>query len=94
MKIERFIEQAREELITEIVLSDEFMNRMQENFLPIERLMSYYRCAIMEVETKFRVLNEQFSLQYDRNPIETIKTRVKSFDGILKKSRENRSRFP
>ena len=46
MKIERLIEQAREELITDIVLSDEFMNRMQENFLPIERLMSYYRCAI------------------------------------------------
>ena len=36
-----------------------------------------YRCAIMEVETKFKVLNEQFSLQYDRNPIETIKTRIK-----------------
>lgn len=34
MKIERLIEQAREELITDIVLSDEFMNRMQENFLP------------------------------------------------------------
>ena len=32
MKIERLIEQAREELITDIVLSDEFMNRMQENF--------------------------------------------------------------
>lgn len=60
MKIERFIEQAREELITEIVLSDEFMNRMQGEFLTVERLMSYYRCAIMEVETKFRVLNEQF----------------------------------
>lgn len=93
MKIERFIEQAREELITEIVLSDEFMNRMQENFLPIERLMSYYRCAIMEVETKFRVLNEQFSLQYDRNPIETIKTRVKSFDGILKKVKRKQIPF-
>ena len=93
MKIERFIEQAREELITDIVLSDEFMNRMQENFLPIERLMSYYRCAIMEVETKFRVLNEQFSLQYDRNPIETIKTRVKSFDGILKKVKRKQIPF-
>ena len=93
MKIERFIEQAREELITDIVLSDEFMNRMQENFLPIERLMSYYRCAIMEAETKFRVLNEQFSLQYDRNPIETIKTRVKSFDGILKKVKRKQIPF-
>lgn len=55
--------------------------------------MSYYRCAIMEVETKFRVLNEQFSLQYDRNPIETIKTRVKSFDGILKKVKRKQIPF-
>ena len=39
----------------------------------------------MEVETKFKVLNEQFSLQYDRNPIETIKTRLKSPEGIVKK---------
>ena len=28
--------------------------------------MSYYRCAMMEVETKLNVLNEEFSLQYDR----------------------------
>jgi putative GTP pyrophosphokinase len=49
--------------------------------------MAYYRCAIMEVETKFNVLNEQFSLQYDRNPIESIKTRVKSMDSIIKKVR-------
>ena len=42
----------------------------------------------MEVETKFKVLNEQFSLEYDRNPIESIKTRVKSMDGIIKKVRK------
>ena len=30
------------------------------------KLMAYYRCAIMEVETKFNVLNEEFSLRYDR----------------------------
>ena len=27
------------------------------------RLMMQYRCAILEVETKFRVLNTEFSLQ-------------------------------
>lgn len=53
--------------------------------LPVETLMSYYKCAIMEVETKFKVLNEQFSLRYDNNPIETIKSRIKSMDSILKK---------
>ena len=39
----------------------------------------------MEIETKFKVLSEQFSLKYDRNPIETIKSRLKSQDSILKK---------
>ena len=41
------------------------------------KLMAYYRCAIMEVETKFKVLNEEFSLRFDRNPIENIKSRLK-----------------
>jgi len=45
-------------------------------------LMSYYRCAMLEVETKFRVLDEQLSLSHDRNPIESISTRLKSFESI------------
>ena len=48
-------------------------------------LMSYYRCAMLEIETKFKVLNEQFSLQHERNPIETIKTRLKSVESIYEK---------
>lgn len=52
---------------------------------PYKELMAYYRCAMMEVETKFRVLNEELSLEYDRNPIETIKTRLKSVDSITDK---------
>ncbi len=51
------------------------------------RLMSYYRCAILEVETKFRVLNEELSLTHDRNPIESIRTRLKSFESIQDKCR-------
>ena len=41
-------------------------------------LMSYYKCAMMEVETKLKVLNEEFSLRFDRNPISSIQTRLKS----------------
>ena len=44
--------------------------------------MARYRCAIMEVETKFRILDEQLSLQKERNPIESIKTRLKSPESI------------
>lgn len=52
-----------------------------------KELMAYYRCAMMEVETKFRVLSENFSLEDDRNPIEAIKTRMKSPESISNKLR-------
>ena len=58
---------------------------LQEYTTPYRELMAYFRCAMMEVETKFRVLNEELSLEYDRNPIETIKTRLKSAESILDK---------
>ena len=48
-------------------------------------MMAYYRCAMMEIETKFNVLNEEFSLRYDRNPINGMKTRLKSLFSIRKK---------
>lgn len=60
------------------------LDKIEDNMMPLKRLMAYYRCAIMEVETKFNVLNEEFSLEYDRNPIETIKTRLKSTESIIK----------
>lgn len=50
---------------------------IQEHAQEYAELMAYYRCAMMEVETKFKVLNEDFSLQFDRNPIESIKSRLK-----------------
>ena len=59
------------------------LDKIEDNMMPLKRLMAYYRCAIMEVETKFNVLNEEFSLEYDRNPIETIKTRLKSTEANL-----------
>lgn len=77
----------RDNFVRQSLLSDEFLNFMQQNKKPFDLLMSYYECAIMEIETKFRVLNHELSLEYDNNPIENIKTRVKSYDSILKKIR-------
>lgn len=50
-----------------------------------EKLMAYYRCAMMEVETKLNVLNEEFSLRFDRNPINSIKARLKKPKSIKEK---------
>ncbi|MBQ3518339.1 MAG: GTP pyrophosphokinase family protein [Clostridia bacterium] len=48
-------------------------------------LMTYYRCAVLEIETKFKVLDAQFSLSHERNPIESIDTRIKSPESIREK---------
>ena len=69
------------------LLSDQFLDLIEKNKRPMDELMSYYQCAIMEIETKFRVLNQEYSLSYDQNPIEGIKTRVKSYESIMRKIR-------
>ncbi len=60
--------------ITDMSQAEEVLH-MSYSFL---KLMSYYNCAMMEVETKFNVLNEEFSLMWDREPIASVKTRLKN----------------
>ena len=79
-------------LMDNFLTNEKLLDRISRHLEPIEQMNAYYRCAIMEIETKFRVLSEQFSLKYDRNPIETIKSRLKSQDSILKKM--NRKGIP
>lgn len=52
---------------------------------PFNKLMMEYRSAIMEVETRLKVLNTVFSEEYKRNPFESIKSRLKSPESISKK---------
>lgn len=61
------------------------LNLMQKESQGFVTLMTYYKCAIMEIETKFNVLNEEYSLEHDRNPINSIKTRLKSPTSIFEK---------
>lgn len=75
------------QLIHGNVTLEEFLYAFQTPIDPIEQLFANYRCAMMEVETRFRVLDEQFKLLRDGNPIVTIKTRIKSYDSILEKMR-------
>ena len=74
-----------EKFFRERIMSDDFIDAIQRNMQPMSELMAYYRCAIMEVETKFNVLDEEFSLKYDRNPIESIKSRLKSPESLVRK---------
>ena len=77
-------------LLVSTLMNSEVADWIRQYAAPYRELMSYYRCAMMEVTTKFNVLDEELSLQYDRNPIESIKTRLKSVESILgKMSRKN-----
>lgn len=60
----------------------DWLKKKSESYI---RLMSYYKCAMMEIETKLNVLNEEYSLEYDRNPISNIKTRLKRLQSIREK---------
>lgn len=67
------------------VADDETLGWMQKKSKEFIKLMSYYRCAMMEIETKFNVLNIEYSLEHDRNPINTVKTRLKNPESIREK---------
>lgn len=84
------MENQEDALMLEQIMRDKLGNKsvaakLKTQLQPYKELMSYYRCAMMEVETKFRVLSEELSMQYDRNPIESIRTRLKSPESIVEK---------
>ena len=68
-------------------MKEKILEKIYEHSKPYIKLMSYYKCAMMEIETKFNVLNEQYSLERDCNPISSIKTRLKSPISIEEKLR-------
>lgn len=70
--------------VVNTVSTDDSLSVLKQS-MNLKRLYTYYRCAMMEVETKFHVLNEEFSLMEDRNPIETIKCRLKSLSSLMSK---------
>lgn len=57
----------------------------EEHHAEFEMLMTYYKCALMHVETKVKIMREEFALERNRNPIEYHKTRLKSESSIIEK---------
>ena len=54
-------------------------------FKKFRQFMMMYNCAIKEVQTKFEILNEELSTMHNRNPIEMIKSRIKTPESIIEK---------
>ena len=71
--------------LSEAFAEESLLTFVREQLHDFGRLMAFYRCAMMEVETKFNVISEDFSYQYERNPIENIKSRLKEPSSIRSK---------
>ena len=50
-----------------------------------ETMMFLYRSALKEVATKLEILNDEFVYVHKYNPIEYIKSRIKTAESIVKK---------
>lgn len=70
------------------MLGNDIVNYFED---AIDTVMDYkemllcYDCAIKEIETKFNILNAEFQAKHKRNPISTIKSRLKSNVSIINK---------
>ena len=54
-----------------------------------QNLMFLYNAAIKEVRTKLDIMNDEFQFIHQYNPIEYIKSRIKTPDSIAKKLRRH-----
>lgn len=69
----------------EALAASGFPEGLIEQASEFKELMMQYRCALMEVETKLNVLNAEFTMKNNRNPFESIKSRIKTPRSILEK---------
>lgn len=60
-------------------------NEMMDAMLDIKELMLSYSAAIQEIKTKLFILDKEFAVRYQRNPINNIQSRLKSQVSIMQK---------
>ncbi len=63
----------------------EINNKIDKNDKNFERLMFIYSLAIREIEHKMNIIKDEFKYFYEYDMIDNMKTRIKSYDSIIKK---------
>ncbi|MEH7111247.1 GTP pyrophosphokinase family protein [Neobacillus niacini] len=61
------------------------MKNLKAIKIELTRFMMAYKFALDELTTKINILKEEFNYMHDYNPIEHVKSRLKSPESILKK---------
>ena len=75
----------RDNLLENIKQNPGEIEQFLEQNMQFQELMMMYRCAIREVQTKLEVLNDEFKTRSQRNPIDSIHSRVKSPISLMNK---------
>ena len=59
-------------------VSEEFQHMVEDFFL----VQSRYSAAIREIQTKLEILDDEFQMRHQRNPIHHMQSRLKSIQSI------------
>lgn len=73
-------------------VDDQTAEWAQKKAKELFQLLTHYKCAMMELETRFHLLNEEYLLEHGREPINSIKARLKTLQSI--KEKMERRGFP
>ena len=63
-------------------------NLIREKELQYKKLTLMYNSALKEMETKIKIINDEFKMLYNYNPIEHIESRIKRPESIIRKCRK------
>ena len=66
-------------------VDEETLEWAQKASREFAKRMSYYKCAMLEVETRFHVLNEEYVLEHGRAPVNSVKSRLKTLPSLREK---------
>lgn len=69
------------------------MNNIEEELKKLDDIMIKYISALKVLETQLQIINDDFKYIKQYNPIEHIKTRIKSADSIINKLHKDNLEF-
>lgn len=69
------------------------MNNVSEELMMLDNIMIQYIAALKVLETQLQIINDDFKYIKKYNPIEHIKTRIKSAESIINKLYKNNLEF-
>lgn len=71
-------------IIDEDIAKDDYYALLSE----YQQMILLYESAVKQLTTKFEIFNQEYKMRGARNPIETVKTRVKGPESIVRKMKK------